>query len=50
MKEGGLARPAITADELLKIHESDPAVENDFHGGVMLQEDRDGNGEWLVSY
>ena len=28
----------------------DPAVENGFHAYVMLQEDRDGNGEWLVSY
>src|SRR5437899_10407834 len=28
----------------------DGAVENDFHADVVLQEDRDGNGEWLVSY
>ena len=29
---------------------SDQAVENDFHADVILQEDRAGNGEWLVSY
>jgi hypothetical protein len=28
----------------------DPAVQNDFHSDVILQEDLDGNGEWLVSY
>jgi hypothetical protein len=26
----------------------DPAVENDFHAEVILQEDLDGNGEWRV--
>ena len=29
---------------------SDPAVENDFHADVILQEDRNGNGEWRVEY
>ena len=28
----------------------DPAVKNDFHAAVVLHEDRDRNGEWLVSY
>jgi hypothetical protein len=28
----------------------DPAVKSDFHRDVVLQEDRDGNGDWLVSY
>jgi hypothetical protein len=28
----------------------DATVANDFHADVVLQEDRDGNGEWLVSY
>ena len=26
---------------------SDPAVENDFHADVILQEDLEGNGEWV---
>jgi hypothetical protein len=28
----------------------DPAVENDFHADVILQEDLHGNGEWRVEY
>ena len=29
---------------------NDPAVENDFHGDVILHEDLAGNGEWRVEY
>ena len=28
----------------------DPAVENDFHADVILQENLDGNGEWRIEY
>jgi hypothetical protein len=47
---GGTA--LLYAFDLLERAESyrDPTFESDFHGDVVLQEDRDGNGDWLVSY